>query len=102
MGYKASLRKAKSFVGRSWGKAKNFVHGTKDVLDAGINIYSKLKPIADDAVKVIGNERVQQFNQKAQAELNFAAKQGQAFHREIAGNVEKIDALGNDFMNAFR
>ena len=102
MGYKHVLRNAKSIAGLSWGKAKNFVHGAKEALDQGISLYNKLKPIADDAVQAFGNTQAKAFNQKAQADIDHAMRRGHAYHREIAGNVEKVDALGNDLMNAFR
>ncbi len=97
-----SFRNAKHVIGRSWTKTKQFVHGAKEALDVGAGIYGKLRPVADAAVQAYGNERARDFANKAHAGIAAGIRGGHDFHREIAGNVDQIDNLAQQFMGAFR
>ena len=97
-----TLRSAKNFVGKSWGHTKKLLHGAKETLDAGVSIYSKLQPVLSGAAQAFGNKQVKGFASKARQDVESGIKRGQSFASEISSNVDKIDRLGGEFMNAFR
>ena len=97
-----TLRSAKNFVGRSWGHTKQILHKAKDTIDSGVAIYSKLQPVLNEGVQAFGNKQVQDFSRKAQEVVESQVKRGRGALREISSNVDKIDDLGGQFMNAFR
>jgi hypothetical protein len=67
-----------------------------------VAIYSKLQPVLNEGVQAFGNKQVQDFSRKAQEVVESQVKRGQGALREISSNVDKIDDLGGQFMNAFR
>ena len=97
-----TLRSAKNSVGKSWGHTKNLLHGAKETLDAGVSIYSKLQPVLSEAAQAFGSKQVEGFANKARQDVESGIKRGQSFASEISSNVDKIDRLGGEFMNAFR
>ena len=102
MGSFRTIRKAKTFIGKSWGQAKQFLHGAKETLDAGVSIYSKLQPVINDAVQAFGNQQVKDFANKTKQDVEAGIKRGQSLHSGISSNVDKIDQLGSGFMGAFQ
>ena len=100
--FSKNVRQAKTFVGKAWGHTKQFLHGAKETIDAGISIYNKLQPVINDAAQAFGNQQVQGFAAQAQKNVEAGIRRGQQFQKEISSNVDKIDDLGGQFMNAFR
>ena len=100
--FKNTVRSARNFIGRSWGHTKKFVHGAKDTIDAGISIYSKLQPVLNEGAQAFGNKQVKDFSRKAQDAIQTGVTHAQHYSREISSNVDKLDDLGAQFMNAFR
>ena len=92
---------ARSFVGRTWGKAKQALTGAKGAIDAGQNVYQMMKPIVDEGIEAFGNTRVKEFNRKAQGELEGGIGRGMQFARELTAHVNKIDDLSNRAFTTF-
>ena len=97
-----TMRNAKNFVGRSWGQAKKLFHGAKDTVDSGVAIYSKLQPVLNEGAQAFGNKQVKDCSRKAQDAIQTGVTHAQHYSREISSNVDKLDDLGAQFMNAFR
>ena len=55
-----------------------------------------------EAAQAFGNKQVEGFANKAKQDIESGIKKGQSFASEISSNVDKIDRLGSEFMNAFR
>ena len=84
------------------GACKKIIQQAHQTLDAGVKVYQKIKPIADEAVQAFGNERVRDFSRKAQSTVDTGIQRGQKFTRAFSDNIDKVDKLGNDFMMAFQ
>ena len=70
MGSFSKLRNdARSFIGRSWGRAKQALTNAKGAIDAGHHVYQNLKPIINEGVEAFGNTRGKEFDRKAQGEI---------------------------------
>ena len=89
-------------AGRVWGQSRQFMHDVSRSLDIGVQTFNKVKPVLDLVAHGYGNQRVQDFNRKAQEEVTANTKMGQAFMRETTAHMDQIDTLGNQFMSAFR
>ena len=92
---------ARSFIGRSWGKAKQALGNAKGAIDAGHHVYQNLKPIINEGVEAFGNTRVKEYNRKAQGELEGGIGRGMQFARELTAHVDKIDDLSNRAFTTF-
>ena len=102
MGNFSKLRNdARSFIGRNWGKAKQFLGNARGAIDAGVGAYEKLKPIIQEGVEAYGNTRVRAFNQKIQQGVEAGARIGQQYAREAVAHVDKIDDLANRAFTTF-
>ena len=99
---RATLRNAKSTLGRAWGQSRQFMHDVSRTLDVGVQTYNKLRPVMDLVANAYGNQRVQDFNRKAQEEVTAHTQRGQAFMRETTSHMDQIESIGNQFMNACR
>ena len=100
--FKNTVRSARNCIGKSWVHTKKFVHGAKETIDAGISIYSKLQPVLNEGLQAFGNKRAKEFGRKAQDAIQTGVTHAQHYSREISSNVDKLDDLGAQFMNAFR
>ena len=92
---------ARSFIGRSWGKAKQALTGAKETIDAGHNVYQLLKPIINEGVEAFGNSTVKEFNRKAQSQVEGGIMKGARFAKELTSHVDKIDDLSNRAFTTF-
>ena len=92
---------ARSFIGRSWGKAKQALTGAKGAIDAGGNIYQMMKPIVDEGIEAFGNTRVKDFNRKAQEGIEGGIVKGARFAKELTSHVDKIEDLSNRAFTTF-
>ena len=92
---------ARSFIGRSWGKAKQALTNAKGAIDAGHHVYQNLKPIINEGVEALGNTRVKEFNRKAQGDIEAGIVKGARFAKELTAHVDKIDDLSNRAFTTF-
>ena len=102
MGSFSKLRNdARSFIGRSWGRAKQALTNAKGAIDAGHHVYQNLKPIINEGVEAFGNTRVKEFNRKAQSDIEGGIIKGARFAKELTAHVDKVDDLSNRAFTTF-
>ena len=92
---------ARSFIVRSWGKAKQALSGAKGAIGAGHHVYQNLKPIINEGVEAFGNTRVKDFNRKAQQRIEGGIVKGALFAKELTSHVDEIEDLSNRAFTTF-